>query len=130
EFSEQDETFLEQGCHPRVVPLSPCHMAKIAQHIRHTPLVVQVPKEGQALLIELRCLLIVALTAQHFAQTIERQSLAPPITSLAPQRQAFLQQMVRRGKITLGGDYLPQAKQCQSQTPLVPLLPKECHALL
>src|SRR5215467_10203526 len=91
EFSEQDETSLEEGGHPFIVTLSLRHMAKIVQNISNTPLVVQVPKEGQALVIELRCLLIVTLTAQHFAQTVERQSKVLLITYLSPQRQAFLQ---------------------------------------
>src|SRR5260221_14113146 len=95
EFSGQDETFLEEGCHPLVVTLGPRYMSEIVQQISNTPLVVQVPKEGQALVIKLRCLLIVALPAHHFAQAIERQSQAPRITYLSPQCQAFPQPTVR-----------------------------------
>src|SRR5260370_7293463 len=99
-FLEQDETFLEEGCHPLVVTLSPRHMSKIMQQISNTPLVIQVPKEGQALVIELRCLLIVALTAHHFAQTTERQSQPPLITYLSPQPQPFPPQPTRSGPTT------------------------------
>src|SRR2546422_1047045 len=104
-------------------------MSKIVQQISNTPLAIQMPKEGQALIIELFCLLIFALASHHFAQAIERQSNAPRITYLSPQLMAFLQRTDGCRKIALGADCPPQAEQRQSQTPLILSLPKECHAL-